>query len=86
MGKFCYGDSNKNSGAARISQSKAFCEGMGYRASDTVLSVPKTDNPYPDGSPDFVSWNLGWDKAETQAGGAITRALASCCATATVPA
>ena len=61
--------------------SKAYCEGMAYRASDTALNAPKTDNPFAttNESENSVAWDAGWDAADG-AGGTITGAIAGCCA------
>ena len=79
-GKLCTGAPSNNIGAGRLSQSKSYCEGMAYRASGTAIAAPKTDNPHVAGSPDAVAWDLGWDLADTNTGGNISKADRGCCA------
>lgn len=68
-----------NAGAGLISQARAYSEGMFYRAAGTLVGQPKANNPYPVGSPDHDSWDAGWDLAEANKGGSISRAdLGSC--------
>lgn len=77
-GKLCSGSAMNNAGAARISQSKAYCEAITYRASGTSVSKPKTGNPHADTtSPDHVAWDAGWDAAEASEGSALA---SGCCA------
>jgi len=79
-GKLCNGRESNNAGAGRLSQSKAYCEGMAYRASGTGIAKPITDNPHVDGSPDGVSWATGWTVAEAGVGGNVSKADLGCCA------
>lgn len=83
MGKFCYGEPTNNAGAARLSQSNAFCEGLAYRASGTALGAPITDNPHISGSPDADAWDAGWNVGNDSTG-TVSREDAGCCATATI--
>jgi hypothetical protein len=78
-GKICYGESWKNSGAARTSQSKAYCEGMGYRAAGGAPGFPLIDNPYVAGSPDWVAWGAGWNVADDNTGSTMDKADSGCC-------
>jgi hypothetical protein len=78
-GKMCTGVKTNN--AALPSQSRAYCEGMAYRATGTLITAPKVTNPHPAGSEDAVAWDLGWDYAE--AGKSATVPLdtsGTCCA------
>ena len=79
-GKLCTGGATNNAGAARISQSKAFCEGIEFRAQGTAIAFPITGNPHPAGSPDNTSWAAGWLAADASAGGTMDGADAPCCA------
>ena len=79
-GKLCTGAPTNNVGAGRLSQSKAYCEGMAYRASGTLIAKPITDNPHASGSPDGISWDSGWTKADDASGGNISKADLGCCA------
>lgn len=76
-GKLCTGATTNSSGT--LKSSKAFCEGMAYRASDTVLSVPKTANPHAVGSDAATAWDLGWDFA-TASAGSVPDTSGTCCA------
>ena len=80
-GKLCLGKPVNNIGAGRLGQSKAYCEGMAYRASGPFANVPITDNPHVAGSPDAISWDLGWNVADDASGGFISKANLGCCAT-----
>lgn len=75
----CFGQELANAGAGRLSESKAFCEGIMWRAQGTALAFPKTDNPHVVGSPDAIAWDLGWDAAEAGAGGPLDL-TGTCCA------
>ena len=68
-GKLCTGIPENNSGAARINQSKSFCDGVFYRSRGVALARPITDNPHPVGSPNADSWDAGWTAADDAAGG-----------------
>jgi len=76
-GKLCFGIPYNNAGAGHLRSSKAFCEALNYRASGTALQRPKADNPHADGSDANASWDLGWDIANTSAGGSV--ANLGCC-------
>ena len=79
-GKLCVGQATNNSGAALLSSSKAYCEGMLYRSGGTVLERPEADNPHDDGSEDSEAWVLGWTLANTYSGGSIPEDEYGCCA------
>ena len=80
-GKLCTGAKTNNAGAGLFSQSKAYCEGMAYRATGTLLGAPKTGNPFVAGSPDAISGDLGWDFAEAGKSGSVPLdTSATCCA------
>lgn len=64
---------------ANSRESKAYCEGMAYRASDTAANAPITDNPHNAGDMKDA-WDAGWDVADAAAGGAIGKVEAGCCA------
>lgn len=70
-GKLCYGQSRNNSGASTLRESKAFAEGILYRAGGTAIAKPKADNPHETGSEAFAAWDLGWDAAQAAAGGSL---------------
>ena len=75
-GKLCNGTVENS--AQPFKDSKAYCEGMAYRASDTVLSVPITDNPHEADSESNASWAAGWTAAN--GAGTIDASEAGCCA------
>lgn len=77
-GKLCFGSTYNNAGAARIQDSKAFCEGAAYRATDTALNAPITDNPHESGSEAADAWDAGWTAADGAAGGEL--GIVGCCA------
>lgn len=77
-GKLCFGSTYNNAGAGRLQDSKAFCEGALYRASDTVLNVPITDNPHAPGSEAADAWDAGWTIADGASG--TTLGAVGCCA------
>jgi len=83
-GKLCQGKNVHNAGAGRLSGSKAYCEGMSYRASGTGVAKPKTGNPHPANSEDGLAWGRGWDVGQANAGGQISKADRGCCAAAGV--
>jgi len=86
-GKLSFGSKYNNAGAGQLRECKAFGEGVQYRASGTVLSVPKTDNPHEAGSDAAIAFDLGWDLAEANAGFEISRAdLGSVASVGVVPA
>jgi len=76
-GQLCWGVAIKSSDKR---DTKAYCEGMAYRASDTALNAPITDNPHEAGSSAAVGWDAGWDIADGAAGSTISNLEAGCCA------
>ncbi len=62
-GKNCVGRVT-NSGST-VKETKAYAEGAIYRASDTALNAPVTDNPHAAASDAGIAWIAGWDLAET---------------------
>ena len=79
-GKICIGDPMNNAGAGRLAQSKAFCEGIHYRAGGTALERPAANNPHPIGQIDRTNWNRGWTFANNASPSAVDPDLAPCCA------
>jgi len=77
-GKMCNGYHNDNSYLPR--QSRAFCEGMEYRAGGTELERPDTDNPHKTKSPDGDCWHKGWEITNAAGGGALSQSDFPCCA------
>ena len=76
-GQMCNGVAGYTSG--ELKNSRAYCEGMAYRATGTLLGAPVTGNPHVAGSEASVSWIAGWDFAEAASGGAID-STGTCCA------
>lgn len=81
-GQLCDGRLATDAKNGVIQNSKAYCEGMSYRASDTALNAPITDNPHESGSEAADAWDAGWTVADDAAGGAIDKDSAGCCAAA----
>ena len=77
MANRCDGSTNN----PKLKESKAYCEGMLYRTTGTLLVSPKANNPHLAGTPEADAWDRGWDAAETASGGTITAAIAGCCGT-----
>lgn len=77
-GKLCTGAAQNN--AANLKNSKAYCEGIKYRASGLSIARPITDNPHEAGSEAADAWDLGWTLAEANATGVVDRTEAGCCA------
>ena len=62
-------------------ESKAYSEGVYYRASGTLLGKPKTDNPHPVGTSCHNAWDAGWQIADDQApAGTLSPSDAPCVA------
>ena len=80
-GSLCFGSAYNNAGKGRLRSSKAFCEGLEYRAGGTAAGRPKTDNPGQSNSDVLIAWYDGWDVAQASAGGQIPNSEAPCCAT-----
>ena len=70
-GKFCYGEIRNNCGAGTLQDSKAFAEGILYRASGTGAARPNTGCPHVLGSGAYVAWQLGWGFANSAPGGSL---------------
>ena len=85
-GKMCFGSSYANAGAGHLRSSKAFCEGMAYRAEGTAAAQPKANNPHVSGSEAAVAWDLGWDFTDAAAGGEISTKATCCSVTGTISA
>lgn len=64
---------------------KAYCEGMSYRATGTAVQAPKVNNPHLAGSEAATAWDAGWDTADNNAGGTISKADAGPCGAGGVP-
>ena len=77
-GKLCTGAASNNAG--NLKNSKAYCEGIMYRASGTLLTRPIVSNPHEAGSEAAAAWDLGWTLAEANSGGTVDRTEAGCCA------
>lgn len=78
-GKLCTGATTNSTGT--LKSSKAFCEGMAYRASGTAIAKPKVDNPHVAGSDAATAWDLGWDFAEAGKSASVPLdTSATCCA------
>jgi len=78
-GKLCFGGVFNNAGAGHLSASKAFCEGLAYRAKGTATNFPVTDNPHISGSEDNTSWAAGWLVTDSATGGQVGKGDAPCC-------
>jgi len=60
--------------------SKAYCDGMAYRASGSALGKPITGNPEDGLGSDYeAAWDAGWAAADAQAAGTISIDEAGCC-------
>ena len=77
-GKQCSGQKDNNAGNVR--NSKAYCEGIIYRASGTGVAKPKEDDPHVAGSEASDAWLRGWNVADTSAGGEVQEDWLGCCA------
>ena len=86
-GQMSFGSTYGNAGAGRIRDCLAYGEGVIYRASGTVLSVPVTNNPHESGSESADAWDAGWTLADDNAGFEISVAdLGSLAPVGVVPA
>lgn len=80
-GKFCTGGVDNNSGRARIRASRAFSEGLLYRAGGTAVGRPQSNNPHDGlGNDAETAWDEGWSVAHAASPGAITPSDAPCVA------
>ena len=81
-GKLCTGAVTNNS--YLLKESKAFSEGVYYRAGGTLLGRPVTDNPHVATTSAGVAWIAGWTVADDVApAGTITASNAPCVAVPT---
>jgi len=82
-GKLCTGSVENN--AYQLKSSKAFCEGLNYRASGNMSNRPSSDDPHETGSDASNAWNSGWTVANAagDANSAIDPTDAPCCAVTT---
>ena len=84
-GRICIGEATGSK--PRLASSRAFCEGMAYRASGTLVQRPFSDNPHVQSSEDWNAWDNGWTLADDATGGNISKADLGCCAaTPVIPA
>lgn len=82
-GQLCSGSALKN---AKVKDSKAYCEGMQWRAQGTALAYPVTDNPHAVESDAYTAWAAGWTFADDAAGGPIDTTATCCQITGTISA
>jgi hypothetical protein len=81
-GKLCTGVSTQYGFLPK--ESKAFSEGVYYRAGGTLLGRPVTDNPHPASSSANAAWTAGWTVSDAVApSGTITASNAPCVAVPT---
>lgn len=81
-GKLCTGATTNN--AYLPEESRAFSEGIYYRAGGTLLGRPVTDNPHAATSSAGVAWIAGWTVADAVApSGTISQSDAPCVAVPT---
>ncbi len=78
MPKPCTGEPTNNSDLMK--ESRAFCEGLSFRAAGTNASQPLSANPHGSFNDAADSWNNGWLVANGSAGGTVDPASAPCCA------
>ena len=76
-GKICDGN---DASLGEIRNSRAYCEGMAYRASGTGAGNPISDNPYDGtGTEEEAAWDAGWNAAAGAAGGNLDINDMGCC-------
>ena len=81
-GKLCTGAATNN--AYLPEESRAFSEGIYYRAGGTLLGRPSSDNPHASGSSSYTAWLAGWTVADAVApAGTISQSDAPCVAVPT---
>ena len=81
-GKMCTGATTNNSYLPK--ESRAYSEGIYYRAGGTLLGRPVTDNPHAAASDAGVAWIAGWTLADSKApAGALVATDAPCVAVPT---
>jgi len=78
MPKPCTGAPTNNSDLMR--ESRAFCEGLSYRAQGNSTNYPFTDNPHAVGSDANTAWSNGWLVTNGAVGATVDPADAPCCA------
>ncbi len=78
MPKPCTGNQTGNSDLMK--ESRAFCEGVAYRAQGTAAAFPQTDNPHISTSDAYFTWLTGWTVANDAVGSVVDPALVPCCA------
>lgn len=64
-------------------ESKAYSEGIYFRAAGTAAAKPKASNPHAVGSSAHNAWDAGWDLAHAAATSTITASDAPCVAVPT---
>jgi len=87
-GKMCFGEVFNNSYNPKAT--KAFSEGLHYRAGGTALERPATDNPHEEppltnlgSSPSWLAWDNGWLVADSASPSAVSQSDAPCVAVPT---
>ena len=80
-GKMCTGAVTNQS--YLLKETKAFSEGLYYRAGGTLVTRPNTDNPHPVGSSASAAWLRGWTVASGAFDTTIDPADAPCVAVPT---
>ena len=80
-GKLCTGAATNN--AYLPEESRAYSEGIYYRAGGTAAARPKASNPHAVGSSSHDAWDNGWDLAHAAATSTITASDAPCVAVPT---
>lgn len=80
-GKICDGN---NASLGEIRNSRAYCEGMAYRAGGSSAGRPITGNPYDGtGTEEETAWDEGWGVAHAAAGGTLDVNDMGCCSVPT---
>ena len=81
-GKLCTGVSTQMGFLPK--ESRAFSEGLLYRASGTLLGKPVTDNPHVSTTSAGAAWIAGWTVSDTAApAGTVSQSSAPCVAVPT---
>ena len=81
-GKMCTGAATNNSYLPK--ETKAFSEGVYYRAGGTLLGRPAASNPHASGTSAYVAWLAGWTASDAAApSAAIAQTAAPCVAVPT---
>ncbi len=63
-----------------LKETKAFSEGIYYRAGGTFAGRPSSDNPHPADSSAYVAWLAGWQLASDSGGTTIDPTECPCVA------